>query len=182
MALTYTPTASLGQTCPDFQALATDEKIYQLTDFSKYKVLCFLFICNHCPYVQALEDRIISLNHFFQNSSVAFIGVCSNDANDYPEDSFANIQKRWREKNYDFVYLFDEKQTIAKEFGAVCTPDIFVFNKERKLTYRGRFDDSWKDPSKVTREELKQAILDAMSHLPLSFAPLPSMGCSIKWK
>ncbi|MCB9025503.1 MAG: thioredoxin family protein [Bdellovibrionaceae bacterium] len=182
MALTYTPTDNLGLNCPDFQVQATDGEIYQLSSFNNYEVLCFLFICNHCPYVQAIEDRIIKLNQFFKNKSVAFIGVCSNDASDYPEDSFDNIKKKWKEKNFGFVYLYDETQKMAKDFGALCTPDIFVFNKMRKLSYRGRFDDSWKDPNKVTQEDLKQAILDTLSQKPISFEHLPSMGCSIKWK
>lgn len=182
MALTYTPTDNLGWDCPEFHALATDENNYQLTSFKSYDVLCFLFICNHCPYVKAIEDRIINLNQFFKNHSVAFIGVCSNDAKDYPEDSFEMIKKQWLEKKYDFVYLYDENQKMAKDFGALCTPDIYVFNKTRKLTYRGRFDDSWKDPKKVTHEDLKQAILDTLVQKPISFEHLPSMGCSIKWK
>lgn len=182
MALTYTPSEQKNITCPAFLAKATDEKEYQLSDFKEYEVLCFLFICNHCPYVQAIEDRIIKLNQFFKNQSVAFIAVCSNDSNDYPEDSFENIQKNWQVKNYDFVYLYDESQKMAKDFGAVCTPDIFLFNQQRQLTYRGRFDDSWKDPQKVKKEELKQAILDTLEKKPISFDILPSMGCSIKWK
>lgn len=86
------------------------------------------------------------------------------------------------EKNYNFPYLYDESQTVAKSFGAVCTPDIFVFNKDRKLTYRGRFDDSWKNPQQVTREELRTALFETLENKPISFEPIPSMGCSIKWK
>ena len=88
MALTYTPNDTLGLQCPDFNTRATDGRHYQLADFDKYTTLCFLFICNHCPYVQAIEQRIIELNRYFKNQSVCMIGVCSNDANEYPEDSF----------------------------------------------------------------------------------------------
>ena len=182
MALTYTPNDELGTPCPDFVLPATDGKEYKLSDFQQYDVLCFLFICNHCPYVQAIEHRIIELNKSLEGKSVCLIGICSNDASDYPEDSFENIQKAWSEKEYNFPYLYDESQEVAKKFAAVCTPDIFVFDSERKLTYRGRLDDSWKDPLKVTKEELKLAILDTLDKKPISFKPLPSMGCSIKWK
>ena len=182
MALTYTPNDNLGSSCPDFSLPATDGENYQLSDFKDVDVLCFLFICNHCPYVQAIEQRIIELNKYFEGKSVQLIAICSNDATDYPEDSFENIQKNWHEKNFSFPYLYDESQEVAKKFGAVCTPDIFVFNSERKLAYRGRFDDSWKNPQNVKKEELKQAIHDILANKVLSFTPLPSMGCSIKWK
>ncbi len=182
MALTYTPNNSLNSTCPEFQAKATDNKQYTLSSFKESRVLCFLFICNHCPYVKAIEDRVIELNKYFQDQPVSLIGVCSNDPTDTPEDSFENIQKNWLKKNYNFTYLYDDSQKLAKDFDAVCTPDIFVYNNERKLTYRGRLDDSWKDPSKVTKEELKLAIQDTLDQKPISFKPLASMGCSIKWK
>jgi thiol-disulfide isomerase/thioredoxin len=182
MALMYSILDNKNMDCPDFNCLATDNKYYGLKDFENKSVLCFLFICNHCPYVKAIEDRIITLNKELVNESVAFIGVCSNDSSDYPEDSFIEIQNRWKQKNYNFTYLYDENQNIAKKFGAICTPDIFLFNQTRNLVYRGRFDDSWKNPSLVKKQELKIAILDTLNKKPLSFEPLPSMGCSIKWK
>lgn len=181
MALTYTPETNSKMQCPDFEALGTDGRTYTLSDFSNQKVLCFLFICNHCPYVQAIEQRIIELNRELSHQSVAFIGVCSNDAANYPEDSYENIQKRWKAKNYNFTYLYDESQKIAKDFGAVCTPDIFVFDSNRTLFYRGRFDDSWKAPERVKHQDLKIAITDSLNGRDLSFKPVPSMGCSIKF-
>jgi peroxiredoxin len=182
VALTYSTGTEFESKCPEFSLKATDGKTYSLNDFKSEKVICFLFICNHCPYVRAIEDRIIELNKHFSNQNVAFIGVCSNDSFDYPEDSFENIRKRWLEKNYNFVYLYDEAQKLAKDLKAVCTPDIFVFNEMRHLVYRGRFDDSWKNPESVNRQDLKLAIEAALINKELSFSPVPSLGCSIKWK
>jgi hypothetical protein len=113
---------------------------------------------------------------------VSVVGICSNEASKYTEDNFENLQKRWREKNYSFVYLHDESQKVAREFGAVCTPDFFVYDKNLKLAYRGRLDDSWKDPTLVTRRELFDAVLRIEHNQPLNDRQTPSMGCSIKWK
>lgn len=181
MALTYTPESQMGRQCPDFKLTGMDHKNYQLSDFSNIEILVFLFICNHCPYVQAIEDRIIALaKKYKEQQRVQFIGICSNDSSDHPEDSFESLQAKWREKNYDFPYLHDPTQVTAQSFEAVCTPDIFVYHKE-KLAYRGRLDDSWKDPEKVQRQELDLAIQSLLSSTPLNFDPIPSMGCSIKW-
>lgn len=182
MALTYTPNAELGSLCPSFVCKAVDGKTYTLGSFDDATVLCFLFICNHCPYVQAIEKRLIALAHELTPQGITFVGICSNDASEYPEDSFEEIQKSWKEKKYDFPYLYDEDQILAKSFGAICTPDIFVYNKDRKLTYRGRFDDSWKNPDQVQRQELKLALEATLKNQELGFTAVPSMGCSIKWK
>jgi hypothetical protein len=142
-----------------------------------------MFICNHCPYVKAIEDRLITLAREIKSFGGQVVGICSNDGVNYPEDSFANLKKRWTEKSYGFPYLHDETQSVAKSFGAVCTPDFFVFNKDRKLRYRGRLDDSWKEPQKVTRQELLLATksIAQTGELSISFDQTPSMGCSIKW-
>ena len=182
MALTYTPHLNMKQKCPDFSVLGLDGKTYDLEHFNDQLVLIFLFICNHCPYVKAIEDRIISLAADPEINGAQIIGVCSNDSSDFPEDSFESLKAQWASKNYGFPYLFDEDQSMAKSFGAVCTPDIFVFNQDRNLTYRGRLDDSWKSPEKVERQDLKLAILSALNGSKLPFEPVPSMGCSIKWK
>lgn len=182
MALTHTPAPDLNFHCPDFSLPAVDGKTYSLSDFRKSEVLAVMFICNHCPYVKAIEDRLIALGNYFQGKSVQVVAICSNDAEGYPEDSFENLKKRWTEKSYSFPYLHDEDQAVAKEFGAVCTPDFFVFDKNRNLQYRGRLDDSWKDATKVTREELKISIETLLSGKSISKEQTPSMGCSIKWR
>ncbi len=181
MALTITPEVELGTDCPDFTLPAVDGKTYSLKDFQKGKPLVIMFICNHCPYVQAIEDRLIQLGVDLKAHNIPVIGICSNDAESHPEDSFENLQKRSLEKNYSFLYLYDESQQIARTFGAVCTPDFFVYNNEHKLAYRGRLDDSWKDASKVTQRELFDAVLKLKDNKPINNPQTPSMGCSIKW-
>lgn len=182
MALTFTPEAEIGRTCPSFSLPSVEGKTFSLKDFEQYKVLVVMFICNHCPYVKAIEDRILSLANSFKGQSVGFVAICSNDSSEYPEDSFENIKKRWLEKQYPFPYLYDETQEVAKMFDAVCTPDFFVYNEKRSLSYRGRLDDSWKDATKVKSHELKKAIDELLFSNSISFEQHPSMGCSIKWK
>ncbi len=181
MALVHTPSPEFGQDCPDFTLLATDVKTYSKKDFLNGKPFAVMFICNHCPYVKAIEDRLITLGHDLKKQGMNLVAICSNDGDSYPDDNFENLQKRAREKNYPFVYLHDKAQKIAKDFGAVCTPDYFVYDKNARLAYRGRLDDSWKDPALVTKRELFEAMLELNQEKPLSRAQVPSMGCSIKW-
>jgi peroxiredoxin len=177
-----TPPAHLGAPCPDFRLPGVDGKSYSLADFERSPVLVVMFICNHCPYVQAVEDRLIRMARELGARGAAFVGVCSNDAVTYPDDAFDKLAERWRRKQYGFPYLQDETQDVARAFGAVCTPDIFTYDRERRLAYRGRIDDSWKDESKVTRRELAAAVEALLDGRTLSPEQRPSMGCSIKWK
>src|SRR5262245_48738778 len=140
-----TPAPSIGTPCPTFRLPAVEGRTYGLPDFDRSPVLVVMFICNHCPYVKAVEDRLISLAREYGPRGAQLLGLCSNDAVTYPDDAFDKIAERWRDKGYGFPYLYDEEQTVARDFGAVCTPDIFVYDRERKLAYRGRIDDSWKD-------------------------------------
>lgn len=186
MALTYTPQSNTKMAMPQFTLPTVKQNPVEQNSFSsnelKGKVAVILFICNHCPYVRAIEDRIIKLSKEFEQEKVQFVGICSNDSSDYPEDRPQELLNRWKEKNYDFPYLVDEDQSVAIAFSAVCTPDIFVFSPEGQLYYRGRFDDSWRDESKVQSQDLKRAIQSCLQSKPLDFSSVPSMGCSIKWK
>src|SRR5215471_8546244 len=177
-----TPPPELGTPCPDFRLPGVDGRTWALADFAASPVLVVMFICNHCPYVKAVEGRLIELGRSYGPRGVQLCAICSNDAASYPDDAFDKLAARWRERSYGFPYLHDESQDVARAFGAVCTPDIFVYDAGRRLAYRGRVDDSWKDESKVTRRELAAA-LDALlaGHKP-SPEQRPSMGCSIKWK
>ena len=177
-----TPPPELGAPCPDFRLPAVDGKTYARDDFRDRPVLVVMFICNHCPYVKAVEDRLIGLAREFEPRGVQFVGVCANDADSYPDDAFDKLAARWRERRYGFPYLHDEAQDVARAFGAVCTPDLFVFDRDRRLAYRGRVDDSWKDESRVTRRELAEAIEALVSGQRPSREQRPSMGCSIKWR
>ena len=182
MALTYTPASTFGATCPDFTLPSVDGKSVSLTDFANAPVLVVMFLCNHCPYVKAIEDRLLILARDLIPRGAAFFAICSNDPVDYPEDAPGELFTRWREKNYGFPYLVDSEQTVARAFGAVCTPDLFVYDHQRKLCYRGRLDDSWRNPLHVTRQELRIAIEQSLDGRPMLGPQNPAMGCSIKWK
>jgi peroxiredoxin len=177
-----TPPPSIGTPVPSFELPAVDGKTYGRHDFDRADALVVMFICNHCPYVQAVEDRLIRLARHYGPRGAQFVGICSNDAETYPDDAFDRLAARWRDKSYGFPYLHDAEQTAARDFGAVCTPDIFVYDRDRRLAYRGRIDDSWKDEAKVTRRELADAIEALLSGDRPAAEQRPSMGCSIKWK
>lgn len=177
-----TPPTELGTECPAFRLPAVDGQTYALQDFARAPVLCVMFICNHCPYVKAVEDRLIRLARELGPRGVQFVAVCANDATHYPDDAFDKLRERWQEKGYGFPYLHDESQAVARAFGAVCTPDIFVYGADRKLAYRGRIDDSWKDESKVIRRELAEALEAVLAGRAAPTPQRPSMGCSIKWR
>jgi peroxiredoxin len=182
MALTYTPPGELGSKAPAFSLPGTDGKNYTLDSFSGTKALVVMFICNHCPYVQAVEDRLIQTSMELLALTAKVVAISSNDAFKYPADSFDRMRFRAEEKNYPFPYLYDETQDVAKAYGAVCTPDFFVYDKNLTLAYRGRLDDSWKDESAVTKHELRHAVLELLQDRPAPMTQYPSMGCSIKWK
>jgi peroxiredoxin len=181
-----TPPPEIGAPCPSFRLPAVDGRTYARDDFAAAEVLCVMFICNHCPYVKAVEDRIIRLARAFEGRGVQMVAICANDAEGYPDDAFDKLKERWQAKGYGFPYLHDEQQDVARAFGAVCTPDIFVYDRgkdgQRQLAYRGRIDDSWKDESKVTRQELRDALEALVAGQAPSGQQRPSMGCSIKWR
>lgn len=178
----YTPEKpELGKPCPDFNLPATDGKTYSLSNFKNGKPFLIMFICNHCPYVKAIEDRLITLGSDLKKLDINVVAICANDPQSYPEDSFTNLKKRAEEKNYSFIYLHDLSQQVAKRFGAICTPDYYVYDAQGKLAYRGRLDDSWKDPALVTTREMYDAILEISAGKAISKPQIPSMGCSIKW-
>ncbi|HEY8515137.1 MAG TPA: thioredoxin family protein [Candidatus Binatia bacterium] len=182
MVLLESQSIELGAPCPDFALRGVDGKRWARDDFAQKDVLVVMFICNHCPYVKAVEDRIIALRKEFADRPVQFVGICSNDPTDYPDDAPARLAERWREKGYGFPYLIDDTQEVARAFGAVCTPDIYVYGPDRRLAYHGRIDDNWKEPDKVTRRELKEAIEALLEGRRPSADQKPTIGCSIKWK
>jgi peroxiredoxin len=182
MALTESRDLPLGTPCPDFRLRSVDGRTLARDDFRDRAALVVLFICNHCPYVQAVEDRIVRLNHDYAPRGVQLVGVCSNDPTDYPDDRPENLLERWREKRYGFPYLVDQTQDVARAFGAVCTPDIYVFDRDRKLAYHGRIDDNWQQPAKVTRRDLAAALDALLAGKQPSREQTSSIGCSIKWR
>ncbi len=172
----------LGTSAPAFSLLGVDGETRSLDSFAKADVLVVVFTCNHCPYAKACEDRLIQLQADYAGRGVQLIAINPNDADNYPDDSFEAMQARAADKGFNFPYLYDATQEVARAYDAACTPDIFVFDRDRKLVYNGRLDDNWQEPDQVTRKDLR-AVLDAtLEGRTVDFDHVPSMGCSIKWK
>lgn len=181
MALTFTPQNEIGKSLPDFTGNSIHGHTFSSQSLLQNTPALFLFICNHCPYVKAIENRLVQLGQDLKAAGIPMIAICSNDPVEYPEDNQSALKARATEKNFVFEYLHDPDQKLAHLFGAVCTPDFFLYDSNLKLAYRGRLDDNWKDESKVTRRELFEAALELKAGKPLSGPSTPSMGCSIKW-
>jgi peroxiredoxin len=182
MALTESRDLPLGTPCPDFRLPSVEGKPVARDDLAAAKALVVMFICNHCPYVQAVEDRIIALGREYGPRGVQLVGICSNDPTDYPDDRPERLLARWRDKRYGFPYLIDESQAAARAFNAVCTPDLYVFDGDRNLAYHGRLDDDWQHPGKVKRRELAAALDEILEGSAPSAPQTHSIGCSIKWR
>jgi peroxiredoxin len=171
----------IGDGMPPFTLPAADGTTVSMADIIE-PVLVVIFTCNHCPYAQAYEDRIIALAGQFASEGVQFVLINSNDATNYPEDSFEEMQKRAAEKNFTFPYCHDESQETAKAYGALCTPHCFVFDGDRRLRYKGRVDDNWQEPDKVTQHDLRDAVQALLDGNDPTVPEANAIGCSIKWK
>jgi len=182
MVRTETPVCEFGLPAPEFLLPGTDGKQYSLANLRGPNGLLVMFICNHCPYVRSIRDRIIRDVAELKGLGIHSVAIMSNDPTDYPEDSFENMKTIATELQFPMPYLYDETQQIARRFGAVCTPDFFGYNKDLKLQYRGRLDESRKEPVPGARRDLFEAMKQVAStgHGPRD--QIPSMGCSIKWK
>ncbi len=177
------PVCDFGAAAPDFCLPGVDGRIWTRDQCAGKNGLLVMFICNHCPYVQAIRDRIVRDTAELAGLGVNSVAIMSNDPTEYPEDSFENMQKVAREYGYNFPYLLDETQEIAKAYGAVCTPDFFGYNSEMKLQYRGRLDESRKDAAAAdVRRELFAAMQQVAQTGTGPKEQIPSMGCSIKWR
>ena len=194
MAHTESISTKLGSPAPDFHLPATDGTNYSLESFKNAKGLTIVFTCNHCPYAKAAWPILIKLSEEFKEKGIEFVGINPNDETQYPEDSFDIMKQRVSDWKINFSYLRDESQQAARAYGAVCTPDIYVYDNNRKLYYRGRINNNWppvektddtwqtKQSTKETKEELKNALnLLLAGQLPPKNQS-PSIGCSIKWK
>lgn len=180
MALTESGMTALGAPCPDFRLPGVDGRAWGRDDFTT-ELLLVVVMCNHCPYVQAVDDRINLLARACAGRC-AVVAINANDAAAYPEDGFEAMQARAALKGYAFPYLQDADQSVARAFGALCTPDFFLYDRERRLRYRGRLDDNWKDPDGVKKRDLREAIEALLGGAEPDPMQRPSMGCSIKWK
>jgi len=178
MVLLHSVPIPLGSPLPNFQLKNTDEKMYTPEDFTHAKVLVIVFTCNHCPYAQAVEKRLLEFHKKYAGKNVQLVCINANDAENYPDDSFENMQK----KKYPFPYLYDGTQNVARIFQAQCTPDIYLYDENQKLAYHGRFDDNWQDETAVTTHDLEDAVKSLLAGKKPNADQKPSMGCSIKWK
>ena len=171
----------LGSLAGDFELRGVDGKTHALRSFSDKKVLVVIFSCNHCPYVQAYEDRMVQLQKDYSAKGVTLVAINSNDDAGYLEDSYPNMIKRAKERGFNFPYLRDDTQEIAKKYGAICTPHVFAFDQQRRLQYKGRIDDN-RNFELVKTKDLRDA-LDAIlaGHKPSVQVTRP-FGCSVKWK
>ena len=183
MVLKETPTCEFGEKAFDFKLLGTDGKFWSLADCVGDNGTLIMFICNHCPYVKAIQSKLVEDTKKMLKAGVKSVAIMSNDPEDYPEDSFENMKKISRDYNYPFPYLFDETQEIAKIYKAVCTPDFFGYNNSLDLQYRGRFDETgMKQSSKESKRDLLEAMLQISKTSKGPQEQIPSVGCSIKWK
>jgi peroxiredoxin len=182
MALMHSNGMPVGTLIPRFELPGVDGQIYSPDSFAEAAILVIVFTCNHCPYAIASEDRLISLQHDYRDKGVQLVLINPNDPDRYPADSMVMMIARSETKKFPFPYLQDENQDVARAYDAACTPDIFVFDRERKLRYNGRIDDNWQEPHKVVRHELRIALDDLLADRDISIDITPSIGCSIKWK
>ncbi|AIL65549.1 Peroxiredoxin (PRX)-like protein [Rickettsiales bacterium Ac37b] len=182
MALVETPKVDIGWKAVDFSLKATDNKYYNLSSVKGTKGLLIMFICNHCPYVKAVLDKIIRDVIELKQHGIGAIAIMSNDINSYPEDSFENMKKLAIAKTFPMPYVIDETQEIAKKYDAVCTPDFFGFNSKLELQYRGRIDDARLEQKSNSNRDLFNAMVEIAKTDHTKVKQFPSMGCSIKWK
>jgi len=183
MASLETPVCEFGWEAIDFDLPGVDGKRYNLASVKGKNGLLVMFICNHCPYVKAVQDRIIRDVNELAPLGVGAIAIMSNDPADYPEDSFDNMARIAKQFDYPFPYVWDETQAVAKAYGAVCTPDFFGFNGDLKLQYRGRLDASRKEAApKDVRRDLFEGMLQVAKTGTGPENQIPSIGCSIKWR
>jgi peroxiredoxin len=177
-----TPELEINFSAPQFLLPGIDGKQYKLEEIKGAKGLVVAFICNHCPYVKSIADKIAKEALELQKIGINFLGINSNDPIAYPEDSFENMKLFAVKHHYSFPYLFDESQEVARAYGAVCTPDFFGFNSDLKLVYRGRLDAAGKNFLPEAKRELFLAMEKISQDLPIKDKQYPSLGCSIKWR
>ncbi|MGC9940987.1 MAG: thioredoxin family protein [Verrucomicrobiota bacterium] len=183
MALTPSTMLPLGTAAPDFKLPDTDGKLVSLADFKGRTALLVVFMCNHCPYVVHIRTGLSQLARDYTTRGVGMVGINSNDVENYPADSPARMREEVKNAGYIFPYLYDETQAVAKDYKAACTPDIFLFNKNQRLVYRGQFDASRPGNGlAVTGADLRAALDAVLAGKPVSETQTASIGCNIKWK
>jgi peroxiredoxin len=183
MALTPSTMVALATAAPDFHLPDPNGRMVSLSDFKAAPAMLIMFICNHCPYVKHVRTELARLAKEYQARGVAVVGINSNDATRYPDDSPERMQAEVGEAGYTFPYLYDETQEVARAYQAACTPDFFLFDGERRLAYRGQLDDSRPGNDRpVTGADLRAALDAVLAGRAVAGDQKPSAGCNIKWK
>ena len=183
MSLVNTPLCNFDEKIIDFKLLSTDNKVLSLNDVKGQNGTLIMFICNHCPYVKAVIDEIVNTVDILKLNRIGSVAIMPNDVEEYPQDNFENMKIFAQKHNFNFPYLIDMDQSIAKNFNAICTPDFFGYNFDGLLQYRGRIKELEKlIPTKESKNELLEAMLMVSKTRKGPKKQFPSMGCSIKWK
>ena len=182
MALLESIKIPLGTKMPEFELKDPHGKLYKSSALYGERGLLLAFTCNHCPYALAVWPRLIRLMNYAKGMRIGQVAINPNIHPDYPEDAPPKMIEKMKELHIVFPYLVDETQDAARAFRAQCTPDIYLFNKDKELVYHGRIDDNWKEEDHVTREELKEALNNLAAGIAVNPKQMPSMGCSIKWR
>jgi peroxiredoxin len=173
----------LGTKAPDFSLINVDGRTVSLNDFDGGPALLVIFMCNHCPFVQHLADALAKFADEYMQKGAAIVGINSNDVASYPADSPEQMVREAEERGYPFPYLYDETQEVAKAYHAACTPDFFLFDRDRRLVYRGQFDSSRPDNGQpITGADLRAALDAVLAGKKPSEKQMPSIGCNIKWQ
>lgn len=184
MARTPSNMLPLGTIAPDFELLDTiTDKLISLNTIVGEKATVIFFICNHCPFVIHVNEELVKVTNDYSSKGISFVGISSNDVENYPQDAPELMKKVAEELKYPFPYLYDETQEVARLYDAACTPDIYVFDSDKKLVYRGQLDDSRPGNGvEVTGEDLRHALECILDNKENSRLQKPSIGCNIKWK
>lgn len=175
-------TLKIGDKAPDFKLPATDGNSYSLSDFDDHDTLVIFFTCNHCPFVINSDEITRQTANKFADEGVKFVGINANSKNTYPEDSFEGMVKRMEEHHFPWLYLYDESQNVALEYGALRTPHFFVFDNNRKLIYTGRGVDNPRNPEKITINDLERVLKEHLDNKGISNPTTNPLGCNVKWE
>lgn len=184
MVLTYSTMLSLGTKAPEFSLkdVVTGKEVSNGT-FDNKKLMLVIFMCKHCPYVVHIQNELAKFSTDYEGKDIGIVGISSNDAETYPDDSPENLKTYAQQMKFNFPLLFDGTQEVAKRYTAACTPDFFLFDNDRKLVYRGQFDDSRKSNTEpINGKDLRDAVDAALADRQVTENQKPSTGCNIKWK
>lgn len=182
MAAVQSTMLALGTPAPDFRLADFSGKVHTLQDFADARGLVVAFICSHCPYVKHMRDEFARFARDYQPKGIAVVAICSNDIESHPQDGPEGMAEEARSAGYTFPYLFDATQSVAKAYDAACTPDLYLFDEQRKLVYRGQFDDSRPGRGTPTGSDLRAACDALLAGTAMPSTQKPSLGCNIKWK